>query len=61
MSEHDMPQCSWPAEVWPMTREEYVKAVPNPDTRTAVSGYLMRLGWEAAIYQIEKMMREESE
>lgn len=42
------PPCPWPKDVWPMTEEEYVKAVPDPQTRTAISGFLMRRGWELA-------------
>lgn len=46
----DMPQQWWPYcpyknKVFPMTSEQYVKAVPDPHMRTAISGYLMREGW----------------
>jgi hypothetical protein len=46
----DMPQQWWPycpysSKVFPMTGEQYVKAVPDPHMRTAISGYLMREGW----------------
>ena len=47
MTHREKPVCPWPKEIWPMTDEEYVKAVPDPRTRTAISGFLMRLGWEA--------------
>ncbi len=39
------PQCPYPKKVWPMTEEQYVKAIPDPHLRTAISGYLMREGW----------------
>lgn len=42
------PLCPWPRAVWPMTEAEYVSAVPDPATRTSISGFLMRRGWELA-------------
>jgi len=54
--------CPWPESIWPMTDDEYVKAVPDPILRTAISGYLMRCGWElfrkAAIEEIEDLNEE---
>jgi hypothetical protein len=32
-----------------MTEAEYVAAVPNERLRTAISGFLMRKGWEVAM------------
>jgi len=52
------PECPWPKEVWPMTQEEYKKAIPDPHLRTAISGFLMRLGWELAEEDIFKKMKE---
>ena len=46
--EVDPIDCPWPASVWTMTEDQYVKAVPDPDTRTAISGFLCRKGWEIA-------------
>jgi hypothetical protein len=43
-----LPQCPWPADIWTMTEDEYVKAVPDPALRTRISGFLMRYGWEIA-------------
>ena len=39
------PQCPYSSKVFPMTEEQYLKAVPDPHLRTAISGYLMREGW----------------
>jgi hypothetical protein len=55
------PMCPWPRDLWPMTEAEYVAAVPDPETRTAISGFLMRRGWERAeedIYHaLEKILK----
>ena len=40
------PQNPYPQDIFTMTREEYVKAVPDPALRTAISGCLGRLFWE---------------
>jgi len=38
------PSCPWPADVWPMTQEEYVKATPDPKLRIEIpSGKLLRM------------------
>lgn len=47
-------ECPWPESVWTMTEDQYVKAVPDEETRTAISGFLMRLGWTEAMLQINK-------
>lgn len=52
------PSCPWPKDIWTMTKEEYVKAVPDHNLRTAISGFLMRLGWELAEEDIYKRLRE---
>lgn len=44
--------CPWPESVWTMTDDEYVEAVPDEDLRTAISGYLMRKGWELCTYAL---------
>jgi hypothetical protein len=49
-------ECPWPESVWPMTDVEYVKAVPEPGKRTAISGFLMRKGWEIALNQVEEKL-----
>jgi len=53
------PQVPWPADVWPMTQEEYVRAIPDPKLRTAISGFLMRMGWEIAEGDIWKSVKDE--
>ena len=56
------PHCPWPEEVWPMTPDEYIAAVPDPKLRTAISGYLMRQGWHLACEAIlERKNKEEME
>ena len=57
----DWPECPWPEDIWTMTDDKYVKAVPDPDLRTAISGYLMRKGWEVFQHQLLKAMVEELE
>lgn len=52
------PKCPWPKSVWVMTQKEYVKAVRDPKLRTAISGFLMRKGWELAEEDIYKKMKE---
>lgn len=47
-------ECPWPESVWPMTDEQYVKAIPDGAKRTAIAGFLMRLGWNEAMRQINK-------
>jgi hypothetical protein len=49
-------ECPWPESVWPMTDDEYVKAVPDPKKRTAISGFLMRKGWELCRKEMLKTM-----
>ena len=56
--ENNLPECPWPEDVWPMTKAEYVNAVPDPNVRTAISGFLMREGWELCIKQLESLLQE---
>lgn len=53
------PECPWPASVWRMTTEEYFAFIPNEQNRTAVSGLLMREGWELACRSIYKELIEQ--
>lgn len=46
------PKCPYPEDIFTMTDDEYVKAVPDPLLRTRISGFLMRKGWEVAETQI---------
>ncbi len=48
--------CPWPKSVWPMTDKEYAKAIPDEKLRSAISGFLMRQGWQACLTQIAEMM-----
>jgi hypothetical protein len=45
--------CPWPENIWTMTEEEYVAAVPDDLRRTRISGFLMRKGWELAREQVQ--------
>ncbi len=49
--------CPWPADVWTMTAREYVAAVPDEHLRTAISGFLMRQGWELCYRRIRERIR----
>jgi hypothetical protein len=51
------PKCPWPADIWTMTDVEYVKVVADPELRTAISGFLMRRGWELAEEDILKGLK----
>lgn len=50
--------CPWPEDVWAMTVEDYVRAVPDEKTRTAISGLLMRMGWNCALKTIKASLEE---
>ncbi|MEI6153627.1 MAG: hypothetical protein WCQ90_06030 [Deltaproteobacteria bacterium] len=54
-----LPECPWPEEVWPMTDDEYVQAIPDPKLRTAISGFLMRKGWEICVKQLEERRNDD--
>jgi hypothetical protein len=41
-----------------MTEQEYVEAVPDEKLRTAISGMLMRRGWNVAMRQIKERENE---
>ena len=47
----------YPADVFPMTEAEYVRAVPNESLRTAISGLLARYGWNAFKGQLYDQLR----
>jgi hypothetical protein len=51
-----MLQCPWPKDIWTMTDKQYVNAVPDEKLRTAISGFLMRKGWEACMMQIMELL-----
>jgi hypothetical protein len=53
--------CPWPESAWPMTEAEYIKAVPDPHQRTAISGAVMRWGWELAQTTVNEAIAEAEE
>lgn len=54
-AEEDSP---WPEEVWIMSEDDYVEATPDDRVRTAISGFLMRRGWEQAVAYIRFQLEE---
>ena len=48
------PQNPYPADVFPMTVDDYVIAVPDETARTALSGCLGRLFWNIASKSIHE-------
>ena len=42
------PKNPYPESIFPMLREKYSDIVPNPETRTALSGMLGREFWDIA-------------
>lgn len=48
------PENPYPEDIFPMTVDEYIAVIPDPKTRTAVSGHMARFGWLVA----EKMIWE---
>ncbi|KKN73149.1 hypothetical protein LCGC14_0403210 [marine sediment metagenome] len=45
---HWWPENPYPEAIFPMHRDEYTEIVPNPRTRTALSGCLGREFWDIA-------------
>ncbi len=55
------PKNPYPEDIFPMTREEYVEAVPDPHLRTAITGCLARWAWDVASKMIwDAWQREEA-
>jgi len=55
------PRDPFPEDIFPMARERYQEIVPDPDIRTALSGCLGRMFWEAAsdtIFDAFRVARE---
>ena len=48
------PKCPWPKDIWTMTDKQYVRAIPDEHLRTAISGFLMRKGWE--VFECQLLM-----
>ena len=42
------PKNPYPEDIFSMTIEGYKKAIPDPELRTSVSGFLGRMFWELA-------------
>lgn len=55
------PRNPYPESVFPMPRERYPEIIPDPDTRTALSGMLGRLFWDIASETIWSAWREDQE
>uniref|UniRef100_A0A6M3JFU1 Uncharacterized protein n=1 Tax=viral metagenome TaxID=1070528 RepID=A0A6M3JFU1_9ZZZZ len=51
------PENPYPESIFPMTDKEYLEAIPNPNLRTAISGFLYRAGWLVATKQISEALR----
>ena len=50
--------CPWPEDIWTMTIEEYVAAIPDTKLRTAISGLLMRMGWNSAMDAVKRAIEK---
>lgn len=42
------PECPYPEDIFPMTTDEFVKAVPDGKLRSAISGCVGRFAWRCA-------------
>lgn len=52
------PKNPYPEAIFPMPREKYSEVVPNPKTRTALSGMLGREFWDIASKSIWDALNE---
>lgn len=55
------PQNPFPEDIFPMTIKDYVRLVPNPQLRTALTGCLGRLFWDIAATCIWEAMQKAEE
>jgi hypothetical protein len=55
------PKNPYPEWMFPMTDEEYIDILPDPMTRTAVSGYSGRWAWQVAETEIWERLTEHLE
>lgn len=55
------PKCPYPESIFPMSVDAYPKIVPDPQTRTALSGALGRLWWNMASDEVFRRYLEEIE
>lgn len=54
------PETPYPESVFPMTNDEYVKAIPDEMLRTRISGFLYREGWKVADRMIFERWSEDA-
>ena len=57
------PESPYPEDVFPMTTEQYVEAVPDSHLRSAISGHLARWAWSVAeemIWEAMQLAQEEA-
>lgn len=54
------PENPYPESIFPMTPEQYSKAIPDEKLRTAISGHLARFGWNVARRQFLAVFKEYS-
>jgi len=52
------PKNPYPEDIFPMDRSEYLKIVPDPHIRTALSGCLGRMFWKIASDSIYERYKE---
>ena len=55
------PENPYPKSVFPMTEDEYVKEIPDPHTRTAISGFMGRFVFEATKRRFLEAIKDEFE
>ena len=53
------PECPYPEDIFPMTTDQHVAAVPDEKVRSAISGHLGRLFWNIASDSIWRAMQEQ--
>ncbi len=49
----------YPEDIFPMTIEEYIKAIPDPNLRGAITGCIARFGWRVASDAIFDALKKE--
>ncbi len=57
----NIPPNPYPVKLFPMTVEDYVRAIPDPTLRTAVSGSIGRWAYDVASEAIVRALRKEFE
>ena len=51
----------YPVDIFPATVEDYVALIPDPQDRTAISGVVGRIGYDACLARIEQYIAENEE